>query len=341
MSESEGTKEKRGSNSRKIDELYIQNEIDKLNVDELIQPEQNNALKKVIKTDRKIVMNLDNKISKLQKSCQYGKQVSKIINFKAEGLSTISLKEKLKLILDTFNENFNEHFPSYDEMYNYSNDKEGGKQYDNNDKDKKKILSFAKISHYFSVKTFSFCTINYDTIPLNLFFTNSNTFNIEIKEKKVYSRTKQLHSGYKKLKEYTCDNNEPEIKLETYEQSMKLKHKLSELEKINKHINFLHFIIDCDPMNGFNETTFRLFLITLLVSKGHVEFYKDDNNILCIKSLQQHVEQEDSDDSFIIHGPNKQIIKKKKKKKNQTLLTSWSYHKWEKLAKRVKGELGT
>lgn len=71
-----------------VDEIYIQNEIDKLNIDELIKPKQNHALKKVIQTDRDIVMNLDDKISKLQKSCQYGKQVSKIINFKAESLST-------------------------------------------------------------------------------------------------------------------------------------------------------------------------------------------------------------------------------------------------------------
>ncbi|CRH00570.1 conserved Plasmodium protein, unknown function [Plasmodium relictum] len=304
MSDNETTHEKKYTN-KKIDELYIQNEIDKLNVDTLIQPEQNNALKKVIKTDRKIVLNLDEKISKLQKCCQYGKQISKIINFKAEGLSTISLKEKLKLILETFNENFCD--------YNTIN---------NNN-----TLNFKKISKYFSIKTFSFCSLNYDTIPLNLFMNDVNSFNLETKEKKAYNRGKIFNNNYKKLKEYEYEK-EPEIKLETYDQSMKLKEKLKELEKNQKNVNFLNFIIDCDPVNGYNETTFRLFLITLLVSKGHVEFYKDINNNLCIKS--SNIFEQENNDQFL-YDENKQI-----KKKNQAMLTSWSYHKWEQLTKQLK-----
>ncbi|KYO02296.1 hypothetical protein PGSY75_0509900 [Plasmodium gaboni] len=292
------------SHKRKIDELYIQNEIDKLNVDELVQPEQNNALKKVIKTDRKIVINLDDKITKLQKCCQYGKQVSKIINFKAEGLSTISLKEKLNFILDTFNENFS-------------------------DKTNNNKLDFIKVSNYFSMNTFSYCSLNYDTIPLHLFMCNNdNSFNLELKEKKNYNRSKQVNKTYKKLKDYEYEKG-PEIKLETYEQSMKLKDKLKELEKIKKHVHFINFIIDTDPINGYNETTFKLFLITLLISKGHVEFYKNENNILCIKSsniFEQNNQQEE-----YIYDQNKN-----KQKKNQALLTSWSYDKWKKLATHIK-----
>ncbi|CRG97875.1 conserved Plasmodium protein, unknown function [Plasmodium gallinaceum] len=305
MSDEETINEKKHTN-KKIDELYIQNEIDKLNVDTLIQPEQNNALKKVIKTDRKIVLNLDEKISKLQKCCQYGKQVSKIINYKAEGLSSISLKEKLKLILETFNENFLD-----DNTINNSNHS----------------LDFKKISKYFSIKTFSFCSLNYDTIPLNLFMNNVSSFNLETKEKKAYNRVKNLNSTYKKLKEYEY-KDEPEIKLETYEQSMKLKERLKMLEKTQKNVKFLNFIIDCDPLNGYNETTFRLFLITLLVSKGHVEFYKDINNTLCIKS--SNIFEKENDNEFL-YDENKEI-----KKKNQAMLTAWSYHKWEKLRNQLK-----
>ncbi|SCM23619.1 conserved Plasmodium protein, unknown function [Plasmodium berghei] len=316
-----------------VDEIYIQNEIDKLNIDELIKPKQNHALKKVIQTDRDIVMNLDDKISKLQKSCQYGKQVSKIINFKAESLSTISLKDKLKLILDTFVDMFSECRETNTEFQ--LNDDDNSFIHNNNIV--KPTISFIKISKYFSINTLPFCSLNYDTIPLNLFISDENNFTIETNKKKNYNRTKQSNNNYKKLKDYTYDN-EPEVKLETYEQSMKLKYKLNQLEKIQKNVKFFNFIIDCDPINGFNETTFRLFLFTLLVSKGHVEFYKNTDGILCIKSCETLDPNNENDGDFTHNYSHALEGELKKKKKKQALLTSWSYNKWEQLVNQINKE---
>ncbi|KMZ79986.1 hypothetical protein PVIIG_04785 [Plasmodium vivax India VII] len=230
----------------KIDEQYIQSEIDKLNIEELVQPEQNNALKRVIKTDRKIVTHLDSRISALHKSCQ---------------------KEQTK----------------------------------------------------------------------------------------KHSRTKQTlgNTTYRKLKEFSHES-EPEIKLETYEQSMRLKDKLGQLEKKKKNIPFLNFIVDCNPTNGFNETTFRLFLVTLLVSKGHVEFYRDANKVLCVRTsdLFRHTEQGGSggdgsgEDGGVGNGSAgdgsggggysaRRTGETLPPRKNQALLTAWSYQKWEELVNRL------
>ncbi|SCQ16563.1 conserved Plasmodium protein, unknown function [Plasmodium ovale] len=307
----------------RIDEFYIQKQIDKLNVEELIQPEQNRALKKVIRTDRKIALLLDNKISKLHKSCQYGKHVSKIIKFKAEGLSTSSLKEKLKLILETFAEAFSDG-PRVDRNGDYREDGIGiqGSR-----------LNFSKISDHFGTKTFSFCPLNYDTIPLHFFLTDENIFAVERKERKAYIRSNHTNISYKKLNEYEQEN-ELEIKLETYEESMKLKHKLNKLEEYKKNIPFINFIIDCDPLNGFNKTTFHLFLITLLVSKGHIEFYRDVNNVLCIKTCTIMEENEPSNPDSETH----EYQGTKTRKKNQALLTSWSYCVWERLASQLTGD---
>ncbi|CAA9988741.1 conserved Plasmodium protein, unknown function [Plasmodium knowlesi strain H] len=339
--------------SAQIDEEYIQSEIDKLNVEELVQPEQNNALKRVIRTDRKIVTYLDSKISTLHKSCQYGTQVSKIINFKAEGLSSISLKEKLKLILESLSGEFSDE--GRREMKYVNQGKEeidalADEPGESSPDGRAKQLSFTKLSKHFSVDTLPFCSINYDTIPLSLFLDNQNTFCLQRKEqKRTQSRSKHTlgNTSYRKLREFTHEN-EPEIKLETYEQSMRLKEKLEQLEKKKENIPFLKFIIDCDPVNGFNETTFRLFLVTLLVSKGHIEFYRDANKVLCIRTsnLFRHTEERPNgddadrhDDHDGNHDGSRYSARHRGEtlppRKNQALLTAWSYEKWEKLVKRL------
>ncbi|CAD2108257.1 conserved Plasmodium protein, unknown function [Plasmodium vinckei] len=317
-----------------IDEMYIQNEIDKLNIEELIQPKKNHMLNKVIQKDRTIVMSIDDKISKLQKSCQFGKTVSKIINFKAESLSNITLRGKLRLITNTFLELF----PDDSEINTEIQLNDGNNRFTHNQTAKPK-LSFVKMSKHFSIKTLPYCTISYDTIPLHLFMTADNQFRLEITKRKSYTRTKKSSNTYKKLKDYSHDN-EPEVKLETYEQSMKLKSKLNELEKTQKNVKFYNFIIDRDPINGFNETTFRLFLATLLISKGHVEFYKNEDDILCIKSCENMDPNNENDDK----GPKNDeenthtLGESKKRKKNQALLTSWSYSKWEMLVNQINKE---
>ncbi|KJP88867.1 hypothetical protein AK88_01557 [Plasmodium fragile] len=338
MSEDGEVSASRAVGSGRIDEQYIQSEIDKLNVDELVQPEQNNALKKVIKTDRRIVINLDTKISTLQKSCQYGKQVSKIINFKAEGLSSISLKEKLRLILDTLSAQFSEEVAGAGKAANANEAADAGEAAGG----RRTRLSFTKLSKHFSVNALPFCPISYDTIPLNLFLDNENAFSLHKKEqKRTNNRNKQTlgNTTYKKLKEFTHDS-EPEIKLETYEQSMRLKEKLGQAEKKKKNIPFLQFIVDCDPVNGFNETTFRLFLVTLLVSKGHIEFYWDANKVLCIRTsdLFRHSEEGLGGDGGDGDGGDysaRHTGDTPPPRKNQALLTAWSYQKWEQLVKRL------
>ncbi|EUD68223.1 hypothetical protein C922_01241 [Plasmodium inui San Antonio 1] len=364
MSEDGESSASKPHGSAKIDEEYIQGEIDKLNIDELVQPEQNNALKRVIRTDRKIVLNLDTKISTLHKSCEYGKQVSKIINFKAEGLSSISLKEKLRLILDSLSGEFSEEGREEGEeagnaahAANTANLASAGEDQprETSPHGRAKRLSFTKLSKHFTVGTLPFCPINYDTIPLNLFLDSENGFSLHRKEqKRTHSRTKQTlgNTTYRKLKDFSHEN-EPEIKLETYEQSMRLKEKLGQLEKEKKNIPFLNFIVDCDPINGFNETTFRLFLVTLLVSKGHVEFYRDANKVLCIRTsdLFRHTEEGlgggsggdgDSGGGDAANTANsggsysaRYTEEKLPPRKNQALLTAWSYQKWEKLANRL------
>ncbi|CAI7721037.1 NSE4 domain-containing protein, putative [Plasmodium vivax] len=364
----------------KIDEQYIQSEIDKLNIEELVQPEQNNALKRVIKTDRKIVTHLDSRISALHKSCQYGRQVSKIINFKAEGLSSISLKEKLRLVLDTLSGEFSEETPTGGgeavnavnaanavnavNAVNAANAANAANASDVGEdppgepppRGRAKRLSFTKLSKHFGVDTLPFCPINYHTIPLNLFLDNENAFSLHRKEQtKKHSRTKQTlgNTTYRKLKEFSHES-EPEIKLETYEQSMRLKDKLGQLEKKKKNIPFLNFIVDCNPTNGFNETTFRLFLVTLLVSKGHVEFYRDANKVLCVRTsdLFRHTEQGGSggdgsgEDGGVGNGSAgdgsggggysaRRTGETLPPRKNQALLTAWSYQKWEELVNRL------
>ncbi|SCM23436.1 conserved Plasmodium protein, unknown function [Plasmodium chabaudi chabaudi] len=321
-----------------IDEMYIQNEIDKLNIEELIQPKKNHMLNKAIQKDRTIVLKIDDKISKLQKSCQYGKTVSKIINFKAESLSTLTLRGKLRLIINTFLDLFSE--DSEPDTESQHNDDNNSFTHSQNARPK---LSFLKISEYFNIQTLPYCTISYDTIPLHLFMTADNKFRLEIPKRRTYTRTKKSSNTYKRLKDYSHDN-EPEIKLETYEQSMKLKTKLNELEKTQKNVKFYNFIIDCDPVNGFNETTFRLFLVTLLISKGHVEFYKNDDDILCIKSsenIDQNNENDDKapkNDEENTHNSSHPLGEVKKRKKNQALLTSWSYSKWEMLVDQINKE---
>ncbi|ANQ08550.1 Uncharacterized protein PCOAH_00030780 [Plasmodium coatneyi] len=353
MSEDEEPSPSKPGGLVQIDEQYIQREIDKLNVDELIQPEQNNALKKVIKTDRKIVINLDSRISTLHKSCQYGKQVSKIINFKAEGLSSISLKEKLRLVLENLSGQFSEEGrPNANygrDATNVVNVVNGGREQrgDGLPYGRPTRLSFAKLSKHFSVDTLPFCPINYNTIPLNFFLDSQNVFTLYRKERKrTHNRTRQTRGNttYRKLKEFTHEN-EPEIKLETYEQSMRLKEKLGKLEKKKENVPFLNFIVDCDPVNGFNETTFRLFLVTLLVSKGHIEFYRDANKVLCIRTsdLFRQTEEElrghHGDKHGDNHGEGSHSVRPTgdtpPPRKNQALLTAWSYQKWEKLVSRL------
>ncbi|KEG02781.1 hypothetical protein YYE_02615 [Plasmodium vinckei vinckei] len=321
-----------------IDEMYIQNEIDKLNIEELIQPKKNHMLNKVIQKDRTIVLSIDDKITKLQKSCEFGKNVSKIINVKAESLSNITLRIKLRLIINTFLDLF----PDDSVTNTETQDNDDSNSFTDNRTVKPK-LSFVKMSKHFSIQTLPYCTISYDTIPLHLFMTPDNKFHLEIPKRKTYTRAKRSSNTYKKLKDYSHDN-EPEVKLETYEQSMKLKSKLNELEKTQKNVKFFNFIVDCDPINGFNETTFRLFLATLLISKGHVEFYKNDDGILCIKSCENMDPNNENDDK----GPKNDeentqnsshtLGESKKRKKHQALLTSWSYSKWEQLVEQINKE---
>ncbi|GAB66967.1 hypothetical protein PCYB_103170 [Plasmodium cynomolgi strain B] len=285
-----------------IDEQYIQSEIDKLNIDELVQPEQNNALKRVIKTDRKIVINLDSKISTLHKSCQYGKQVSKIINFKAEGLSSISLKEKLRLILETLSGEFSEEAPTEGEEGEEAEEARGAGNVGEDQPRQTspyggaKRLSFTKLSKYFSVGTLPFCPINYDTIPLNLFLDSENGFSLHRKEqKKTHSRTKQTlgNTTYRKLKEFTHEN-EPEIKLET-DANKVLCIRTSDLFRHTEE----RLVGDGDGDGGDGGDSGR--------GDGH------------------------GGGNYSARHTGGTLPPRK----NQALLTAWSYQKWEKLANRL------
>ncbi|EKX73908.1 conserved hypothetical protein [Theileria equi strain WA] len=274
--------------------------IDNLSHGNLSSFVNNDQLNEALDKDAYIISNVSTQTG-ITKACEHGVKLSSIIKHKASKLNESTILELLDQIIAVLVTKFGKSVKQ--NALSSSQDQNTLELRSSQLNDITNCVDFVGISKYFPSKVLSFSSLSWDTLPLNGLISNET-----LSQTKRKRTTTVVETASKKELSTMVEYDE---NLETKRHVEEIQTSLRE-STLNGPVRFWDFILDRDPVNGFNNTCYNLYSLTFLATSGDIELFE---------------------------GPDKQIMlqasqdKGKRGENAQSVISGWSYDRWLALIK--------
>ncbi|KAK2196749.1 hypothetical protein BdWA1_001998 [Babesia duncani] len=236
-----------------INPAEIEHMIDNLNYNTLVLFEHNQQLHDALQNDSYIIDNVGSRLG-ITRSCEHGAKLSVIIKAKALRLNETSVSQILDALVNVYRSRF--------------------KSTDSH------ALDFVALSQSFSSKVLAFSSLGYNNVSI------AGIASLQTNSQKRKRVTSQSYVASVPSRELAI--------MQEYDQYQDINHDWEHLrsrlysETSNGPIDFWSFVLDKDPIDGFNRTTLTLYAITHLTLKGEAEYFLDkEQNVKISVSLHQ------------------------------------------------------
>ncbi|GFE54127.1 hypothetical protein BaOVIS_015310 [Babesia ovis] len=273
----------------------IDESIDQLDFVNLSSFDANVDLQSAIDQDAYIINNVVSRIG-VSKALTHGVKLSSIIKAKALRLNEVTAQELLGVVLTLYCNNF-----ATDDVVPLQSKHRSRQE---NDGDGPKELDFTKLSKFFSSKALGYSPLSWGTLPRP---ANDEQQPLSQQTKRARAEGNRVTTTESKRKELGTMVDYKEA-LEIQKHTDVIRTKLLEASE-GQPVSFWDFVIDDDPVNGYNRTCQNIYSLTFLIVKGFAGFTEREQEMLL-----QGIQEAKSGD-----------------KNSQGVVSALSYDKWQQL----------